>query len=118
MPDQKRYLPTTLTGGVTVSSGTVNTIPPTSSSSSVTSVAASASNVTLLASNTSRLGATVYNDSASATLSLKLGATASATSFTAQVDPGGYYEVPFSYTGIIDGIWSAAVGSARITELT
>ena len=49
---------------------------------------------------------------------MKLGATASATSFTAKLSPDGYYEVPFNYTGIIDGLWASATGNARITELT
>jgi hypothetical protein len=48
---------------------------------------------------------------------LKLGATASATSFTTKMNPGAYYEVPFGYTGAIDGIWDTATGNARITEL-
>lgn len=83
----------------------------------------SATNVTLLAANTARKGATIYNDS-SALLYLKLGATASTTSFTAILlgnggGLGGYFEVPYGYTGIIDGIWASdAGGNARITELT
>ena len=89
----------------------------TSSTSAVTSVAASVTTVNLLAINTSRKGATFYNDSASF-LYLKLGATASTTSFTVKIAPSGYYEVPSSYTGVIDGIWVSAVGSARITQLT
>jgi len=85
-------------------------------------VASSASSTTLVAANTGRHGATIYNDS-TALLYLKLGATASTTSFTAvltgtQSGVGGYYEVPFGYTGIIDGIWVSATGNARITELT
>jgi len=88
-----------------------------SSASSVTSVASSASNVTLLATNSNRLGATIYNDS-SKNLYIKLGATASTTSFTTIISSMGYYEVPFNYTGQIDGIWAAANGNARITELT
>jgi hypothetical protein len=83
-----------------------------------TNVSASISSVILLSSNSSRLGATVWNDSTTATLYLKLGTTASDTSYTVQVFPSGYYEVPFGYTGEIDGIWSAAVGAARISELT
>jgi hypothetical protein len=82
-----------------------------------TSVASSASNVNLLALNTARLGATVFNDS-TATLYIKLGTTASLTSYTVQVAPSGYYEVPYGYTGNIDGIWSSANGNARITEIT
>jgi hypothetical protein len=46
-----------------------------------------------------------------------------ASSYTIALAPmgsvGSYYEVPFGYTGIIDGIWSAdSTGSARITEWT
>lgn len=84
-----------------------------------TNVNDTASSTTLLASNASRLGATFFNDSTS-TLYLKCAATASATSFTAKLDPGGYYELPQpAYTGIIDGIWSAdASGAARIVEFT
>lgn len=80
-------------------------------------VAGSASSVTLLAANTARLGATVYNDSTAA-LYLKLGATASATSFAVKMQPDAYYEVPFGYYGVVDGIWGSATGSARVTELT
>ena len=84
----------------------------------VASVAASATNVTLLASNASRKGAMVYNDSAVA-LYLKLGATASSSSFTAKVFGNGYYELNDpAYTGIIDGLWDSASGNARVTELT
>lgn len=88
------------------------------STGTTTSVAGSASNGTLLASNSNRLGATIYNDS-TAVLYVKLGATASSTSYTVQLAAnGGYYEVPANYTGIIDGIWASATGNARITELS
>lgn len=80
------------------------------------SVAGAATTTSLLASNSARLGATIYNDS-TAILYLKLGATASTTSYTAQLAAGAYYEVPFQYTGAIDGIWASATGNARITEL-
>lgn len=88
-----------------------------SASASTTSVAGSATSVTLLASNASRVGATIFNDS-SATLYIKLGATASTTSFVTKLYTDQYYEVPFGYTGVIDGIWSSATGSARMVELT
>lgn len=83
-----------------------------------TNVADSNANQTLLAANVARLGATIYNDSTEI-LYLKLGATASLTSFTARLIPNAYYEIPFRYTGIIDGIWANnSTGNARITELT
>lgn len=84
----------------------------------LSNVSSSATNVTLKASNASRLGLLIYNDSTS-NLFVKFGATASATSFTVLLGPGAYYEVPAPvYTGIVDGIWSSASGSARITEIT
>lgn len=88
-----------------------------STTSALTNVAASASNVTVLALNAQRRGATIYNDS-TVVLYLKLGATASATSFTVKMQPDGYFEVPAGYTGIIDGIWASATGSARVTEIS
>ena len=101
------------------------TIPIAAATPAQSSVTASATNVTLLSANTSRLGATIYNDADKA-LYVKLGATASTTSFTAKLAPkdatnniGGYFEVPYGFTGQIDGIWDASpTGSARITELT
>jgi hypothetical protein len=74
------------------------------------------SSVTLLAANANRKGATIFNDSA-ATLYVKFGTTASATSFNATLGRREYLEVA-NYTGRIDGIWTAAAGAARITELT
>ncbi len=88
-----------------------------SSTGSAANVSSSATNVTLLSANASRLGATVFNDSAQV-LYVKLGATASATSFAVKINAGGYYEVPYNYTGIIDGIWASADGAARIVEMT
>lgn len=92
---------------------------PKSSTPAQSTVADNASNVTILASNASRLGAGISNDS-SAALLLKLGATASATSYTVRLVRYAYFEVPYGYTGIIDGIWETdpGDGAARITELT
>lgn len=86
--------------------------------STLSNVGASVTSVPLLASNTGRRGASIYNDSASAYLYVKHGATASLTSFTVRVRPNGLYELPGPavWRGAIDGIWSAAVGTARITE--
>lgn len=86
----------------------------------LSNVAQNAASVTLLAANANRLGAIIYNDSSgNATLYVKFGATASLTSFTYALVRGASLDVPFDYTGIIDGIWSAAgTGAARGTELT
>jgi hypothetical protein len=87
-------------------------------SSAVTQVASSIVTGTILAANANRLGATIMNDSTK-TLFLKLAAgPASATSYSAKLLAGAYYEVPASYTGIITGLWAAANGFAYVTELT
>lgn len=82
-------------------------------------VAGSASSVTLIALNTGRRGFTIWNDS-SAILYVKFGATASTTSCHVKMVADAYYESPagFLYTGVIDGIWASATGSARIGEFT
>lgn len=89
------------------------------STSVITSIDASNTSITLLASNANRLGATIFNDAMNTVvLYLKLGAVASTTSYTVQIIGGGYYEIPFSYTGIIDGVWNTTSAVARITELS
>lgn len=89
-----------------------------------TNVSANAASVTLLASNAARLGATIYNNSDKV---LHLSFSTPATTDNAVLDLGaetggligGYYEVPFKFTGAIYGIWEAApTGKANITELT
>jgi len=82
------------------------------------SVASSASNVTLLAANSSRKGFSIFNDSTQV-LYVKLGATATTSSYAFQVAAGGYYENgPVVYSGNVDGIWASANGNARVVELT
>lgn len=88
-----------------------------STTGTTSQVSSSATNVTLLASNASRKGATIYNDSTKL-LYVKYGATATTSNFSALMRQGDYLEIPYGYQGIIDGIWSSVNGSARITELT
>lgn len=98
--------------------GTITSTNETVSTATLTNVASSATSVQLLASTAGRKGAYFYNDS-TASLYLKFGTTASTTSFTVLMRPNDYYEIAQPvFTGRIDGIWSAANGSARITELT
>jgi hypothetical protein len=83
----------------------------------LSNVSHSTSSVTLLAANTGRYGASIYNDS-SARLWVKMGSSASASSFTVLMLPGEYYETPFGYTGILTGISDVVTGAARVTEVT
>lgn len=97
------------------------TYVPAPTTGTITSPALSVSSFTILAANTARLGATVYNDSANV-LYLALSATTSTTSYTVQLPAGAYYEVPSfdgrPYSGIITGISAVATGNCRVTELT
>lgn len=85
----------------------------------LSNVSAATSSTALLAATAGRKQAMFFNDS-TAILYLKMGTTASTTSYTVQIPAGGYYELPSPsvYTGIIQGIWSAVNGAVRITELT
>lgn len=105
-------------GGTATISGSLDPITATTAVRS--SVADSAINVTILASNVNRRGATIYNNS---TVDLYLGlgtADVTNTDFTHKIAPGGYYEVPFNYTGAIEGLWASDpnTGAALVTELT
>ncbi|MEH2124173.1 hypothetical protein [Nostoc sp.] len=95
----------------------VTVVQPTSGTSTPTTVGSSTDSDTILAANSNRKGATIWNNS-TATLYLEFGATATTSAFTAKLLAGGYYEVPFHYTGVISGIWSAANGNALVRELT
>jgi len=88
-----------------------------SSTPSQTSPAVTNSNTSILASNSNRLGATIYNEGA-AICYMILGSTATTTSYTLQIQVGGYYEVPFGYTGAIFGITSAGTATLRVTEIS
>jgi hypothetical protein len=72
---------------------------------------------TIATASTGRLGCTIFN-SGPGTLHVILGtATASTSVFTARLNSGDYYEVPFNYTGLIGGIFATA-GTAEVTELS
>jgi hypothetical protein len=90
---------------------------PKVTSATLANVASSATNVTLFASNAAAKGRMIHNDS-TAVLYVKFGATATSSSYTVKMASDSYYEFPEPvYTGIVDGIWASANGSARCTEV-
>jgi len=122
------------TGAVTISSalpaGTNNigdvdvlTLPDVAiknyASSSVTSVVSAAVSTSILASNANRRMAIMVNDT-DKNAYVKLGATASTTSFSYKLTPGQTLELPIPvYTGAIDAIWDTSpTGSMRVTEIS
>lgn len=81
------------------------------------SVASSASDVTVLASNSARKGAYIYNDSTQVLYLLVGSGTSSTTVFTQKMAAGDAFALqPGSYTGVVKGIWASANGFARVTE--
>jgi len=99
--------------------GSLRVVTKKASASTVTAVAAVAnSSYTALASNASRLGAFIFNNT-NKTLYIKLGATASTSSFTAVLFAQAYWEVSPDYTGIIDVFSPSGVsGTVLVTEIT
>lgn len=99
-----------------VVSGSVTTNK--AATSAVTSVAGATANTNILASNANRILATIYNG-ASKNMYIKLGTTASTSSYTVILLPSSYWEIPQDYTGNIDAVWASGVsGNALVTELT
>lgn len=107
-----------VSGTVTANAGTglFSTKELRASAPTTTTIVASITSVTCVTANANRLGASVFNDS-TADLYVKLGATASTTSFITKVWTDGLFIVPFDYTGVVDCIWSSATGNARVTEV-
>jgi hypothetical protein len=86
--------------------------------STVTSVAITAnSNNVLLAANSSRIAATIYN-ATNKIAYIKYGSTASATNYTLQLMPNAYFEVQNDWTGEIDSFASNGTnGNILVTEM-
>lgn len=83
-----------------------------------TNVASSDADVQLLAENPRRQFCVIFNDSTQV-LYVSFGSSAaSATSFTYKLGAAATLEVNrLEYNGEIRGIWAAANGNARITEV-
>lgn len=95
----------------------VESTPKVSGTTALTNVALTTAASTVLSSNTSRLGATIYNDGGPSVF-LCLGSGASSINFSVKMPPAGYYELPFSYTGIITAATETSTTTLRVTEFT
>lgn len=84
----------------------------------VSSANASTTNFTLLSANPNRRGATFFKEGSN-TCYIKLGATATATSYTVKLSNNGYFELPENYSGRVDIIFNTAVAGnpLYVTEL-
>lgn len=87
-----------------------------SDTSNFTNIASANINTALLADNPIRNGATFFNSSTQVLYLLLDDSAASIANYSVQVEAGGYYEIPFNYTGAVNGVWPVANGSVKITE--
>jgi hypothetical protein len=97
----------------------VTTTQSPTATNTLTGVSASATSVSLLAANSRRKGATIANSDTSVDLFIRLGASAAAISsgsYKVMLRGGQYYELPFGWTGAVQGIWRAATGFANVDE--
>jgi hypothetical protein len=79
-------------------------------------VAGAASSTVLFTAVGNAKGRTIWNDS-TAILYVKFGTGASATSCTVKLVADAYYEFPAPcYSGVVEGLWASATGSARVTS--
>lgn len=110
---------TSVDGGVMTESNPLFVQDARPATGTITSVNATTSSTQLLAANTARKGLIVWNNSTTATLFLaESNITVTSSLATVEIPPGGYWEDPFKYTGIVKGIWDIASGNALLTELS
>jgi hypothetical protein len=91
----------------------------TSGTGAFTQVASGITSVQILAASSTRKGATITNTDANILYVMLAATAASVTNHTAPIAPNAYYEVPFGYTGVINGIWAAdGAGNANVTSFS
>ena len=85
---------------------------------SVTALTASTTSQIIARPDDNRIGLLLYNHAPGA-LFLKLGNSATVTSFTVKIASGSYYELPLPvHSGTITGLHDAAGGHVMITLLS
>lgn len=70
-----------------------------------------------MAANPARIGATVFNK-AGTDVFVKLGTAANTSVYTLKMVDGGYYELPFGWTGVVAGITASNAGTITVTEIS
>lgn len=105
-----------VTDSVTID-GVVDVTPAAVPSATVTVFTASFVNAVFCAPNPNRSLAIFTNDDfSSGSIYVKFGPTASTGSYSVKLRPGGYYEIPVTYSGEIDGVWDTMSGTLMVTE--
>lgn len=91
---------------------------PSVTGSDIADIPAATTETVLAAGNGTRGFFTICNAS-TATLYLKFGCGASDCSYSVAIPGGWYYESPLPiFKGPLTGVWSEAVGSAKVTQFS
>lgn len=93
-------------------------LPALGTTATISHTAQGTTDATILAANTSRLSARIYNDTTAGNLKVALGSAVTSTNFTIVLAPGSF--IQFSdYTGAIHALWDATgSGQVLVTEVT
>lgn len=104
------------TAPLTSALDTVAVVQDSNSTAALSQVTSTTSSQVILAANTSRKEAVIFNNS-TANLYLAFTGTASTSAFTVKLATNTAYALPMPlYKGVISGIWDAANGTAQVTE--
>ncbi len=106
-------------GAGSTGTGTLRVVEAGAATGTQTNPSLSTTSATVLAANTARRGASVFNGSTSIVY-LRLSATAaSSTVYTTKLQPDDLYEVPGYYNGAISGILNTGTTTlVQVTEIT
>lgn len=104
---------------ITITPGSVLTLPIKTGGSSVYTVLSSITAVSIMAANSARVGGTIYNN-ANTPVYIGLGVTPVVTTsiFTTILQPNDYYELPYGWSSVVGGITASTTGGLlTVTEI-
>lgn len=97
----------------------ITLVPQTSGTGTLTIVPAANVPTPFLPADPARLGFSIVNRSSTDMLYLLLSpGVVSVTDYSVPLQPGAYYEDPFSYTGPVSGIWASVSPDAQANITT
>lgn len=95
---------------------TVNQPTSGTCNSNTVAVPANIANAAVLAAaNASRKGLSLWNLS-TGNVFVEFGTAPTATSYVVKLNPGGYYEIPYNFTGQVQGLWDATGGTGVLVR--
>jgi hypothetical protein len=97
---------------------TVTTKEIRSTATSLAGVFVSSSTTQVLASSGSRIGATLFNPSTTIPVFIAMGQSATTSLYSVKLGPGGYFEVPQNFTGVVNGVVATGTQIIYVTDMS